>query len=140
MPLSHSPITSESAQRAFLLTELMRSTGEREFPAQLMSVFYFVAAHNGCKQEEVIKGCGLSASSVSRNVTWLGPQHRFEHRSGLKLVRRERDPHDYKRWRLYLTPKGETFLSLVEGFLSKPLDSLTTTKLEADDSTDQDLG
>ena len=140
MPLSHSPITSESAQRAFLLTELMRSTGEREFPAQLMSVFYFVAAHNGCKQEEVIKGCGLSPSSVSRNITWLGPQHRLEHRSGLKLVRRERDPHDYKRWRLYLTPKGETFLSLVEGFLSKPLDSLTTTKLEADDSTDQDLG
>ena len=140
MPRSHSPITNEAAQRAFLLTELMRSTGEREFPAQLMSVFYFIAAHNGCQQEEVINGCGLSASSVSRNVTWLGPQHRFEHRSGLKLVRRERDPHDYKRWRLFLTPKGKTFLGLVEGFLSKPIGMLTKTKLEADDSTDQDLG
>ena len=140
MPRSHSPLTSEFAQRAFLLTELMRSTGEREFPAQLMSVFYFIAAHNGCKQEEVIKGCGLSPSSVSRNVTWLGPQHRFEHRSGLKLVRRERDPNDYKRWRLFLTPKGETFLGLVEGFLSKPLSLITKTKLEANDSDNEDMG
>ena len=39
--------------RTHLIVELMRSTGEREFPAQLMSVFFWIAAHNGCKQEDL---------------------------------------------------------------------------------------
>ena len=128
--------------RAFLVIELLRSTGEREFPAQLMSVFCWIAAHDGCKQEDLVKNCSLSPSSVSRCVTWLGPQHRLEHRSGLKLVRRERDPDNYKAWRLYLTPKGEGFVRLMEQFMSSPaslLDSYTKPKEELH-VTDQDLG
>ncbi len=107
--------------RAFYIVELLRSTGEREFPAQLMQVFFWIAAHNGCKQEDLVKACGLSPSSVSRNVTWLGPQHRLEHRSGLRLVRRERDPDNYKAWRLYLTPKGEIFVNLLDNYAVAPL-------------------
>ena len=121
MPHSPPATTSEGALRAFYIVELLRSTGEREFPAQLMTVFFWIASHNGCKQEDVVKSCTMSASSVSRCVTWLGPRHRLEHRSGLKLVRRERDPDNYKAWRLYLTPKGEVFANLLDQYSSGPI-------------------
>lgn len=124
MPPSTPHLTSSGAMRAFLATELMRSSGEHKFPAQLMSVFYWVAAHNGCRQESISKWCDLSPSSVSRCVTWLGPKHRLEHRSGLKLVRRERDPNNYKSWLLYLTPKGEQFTELLDQYSSSTEDSL----------------
>ena len=131
--------------RAFLIVELLRSTGEREFPAQLMSIFFWIAAHNGCKQEDLVKACNMSASSVSRCVTWLGPRHRLEHRSGLKLVRRERDPKNYKAWRLYLTPKGEIFTNLVDNYATASASDPAFTKAKEqltayDNDNDQDLG
>ena len=143
MPRSTPKMTSEGAMRAFLVVELLRSTGEREFPAQLMSVFFWIAAHNGCKQSDLMKACNLAASSVSRCVTWLGPRHRLEHRSGLKLVRRERDPNDYKAWRLYLTPKGEIFTQLLEQYASGPaktLDLFTESSERLSAYDNQDLG
>ena len=80
-----------------------------------------IAAHNGCNQSEVAKAVGMSPSSVSRCVTWLGPKHRLEHRSGLLLIRREQDPKNYKAYKLYLTPKGEQFVNLVEQQLTMPI-------------------
>jgi DNA-binding MarR family transcriptional regulator len=116
--------------RAFMAVELMRSTGEHEFPAQLMAIFFWIASHNGCKQEDLVKYCTISKSSVSRCVTWLGPRHRLEHRSGLKLVRRERDPDNWRGYRLYLTPKGDTFVNLLDNYTKTNLDNLTKAKQE----------
>lgn len=113
-------LTSEDLFRAYLMVEVLRSTGEREFPMQLASTFLWIAAHDGCRQEDLIAATSMSASSVSRNVTWLGPQHRTG-KEGLRLVRREKDPEDPKRWRLYLTPKGVLFSRLIEKQLTGPL-------------------
>ena len=131
--------------RAFYVVELLRSTGEREFPAQLMAVFFWIASHEGCKQEEVAGKVHISPSSTSRCITWLGPRHRLEHRSGLRLVRRERDPDNYRAWRLYLTPKGRIFTELLDKHASAPLDAQLTAAVNAkkslmiyDQSTDQD--
>ena len=60
----------------------------------------------------------MSSSSVSRNVSWLGPKHRLG-RDGLKLVRREKDPRDPKRYLLYLTPAGKQLSSLIQSTLGK---------------------
>ncbi len=98
-------ISNNNLYRAYLVMELLRSTGEREFPLQLASVFFWIAAHNGCNQSEVAKAVGMSPSSVSRCVTWLGPKHRLEHRSGLLSIRREQDPKNYKAYKLFLTPQ-----------------------------------
>ena len=136
-------LTSEGALRAYLIVELLRSTGEREFPAQLMSCFYWIAAHDGCKQEDVAKAINMSPSSVSRCVTWLGPQHRLEHRSGLKLVRRERDPDNYKAYRLYLTPKGKIFTNILEQYSSGKVDTVGLSQIAMEamsNDDDQDLG
>jgi len=145
MPLNK--LTSEGAMRAFMVVELLRSTGEREFPAQLMSVFFWIAAHNGCKQSDVIANCNLAPSSVSRCITWLGPRHRLEHRSGLKLVRRERDPDDWRAWRLYLTPKGEIFTNLLDNYATAPASDPAFTKsiedviaYDSNNPDDQDVG
>ena len=137
MPLEK--LTSEGAMRAFMVIELLRSTGEREFPAQLMSVFFWVAAHNGCKQDDLMKHCNISRSSVSRCVKWLGPQHRLEHRSGLRLVRRERDPENWRGYLLYLTPRGEIFTNLLDNYASASLTTLTKARedLKAHDDTDE---
>ncbi len=148
MPRS-TPISSQAAYRVHAIVELMRSTGEREFPAQLMGIFFWIAAHDGCKQENLAESCNMSPSSVSRCVTWLGPRHRLEHRSGLRLIRRERDPDNYKAYRLYLTPKGKSFVHLIEDYWTQPvregLPNLPKAKAalaayDNQEATDQDLG
>ena len=77
-------------------------------------------------------------------MTWLGPRHRLEHRSGLKLVRRERDPDDYKAWKLYLTPRGKIFAQLLEQYTSGPVSTLDLYNTAQEDlsnvNDDEDLG
>ena len=116
-------LTSEACYRCYLIMEILRSTGEKEFPLQLASCFFYVASHDGCLQEEVVAFTKLSASAVSRNVSWLGSHHRLEHRQGLKLVRRERDAADYKKFRCFLTPKGQQFANLIEQHMSMSIAS-----------------
>lgn len=124
-------LTSLGAFRTYLVLEVLRSTGEREFPMQLAATFLWIASHDGCRQEDLIEATSMSPSSVSRNVTWLGPKHRLG-KEGLHLVRREVDPDDPKRWRIFLTPKGQQFARLIEK-------QLTYTAKEHD-HTYQDLG
>ena len=132
--------------RAFMIVELLRSTGEKEFPAQLMSIFFWIAAHNGCKQEDLVKECNISKSSVSRCVTWLGPRHRLEHRSGLRLVIRKQDPENHRAWRLFLTPKGQQFVRLLENQLNMPSSTMEKAvtvireQISYDSPDDQDDG
>ena len=124
--------------RAFWIVELLRSTGETEFPAQLMSIFFWIAAHDGCKQHDLIEACNISSSSVSRCVLWLGPRHRLQHRSGLRLVRQERDPEDYKAYRLYLTPRGKVFVGLLEQYVSGNVPSMEQFTQQKEDLTNDD--
>lgn len=114
------PMSSEPLYRFYLMVEVLRSTGEREFPMQLATTFLWIACHDGCRQEDLIEATSMSASSVSRNVSWLGAKHRTG-KEGLRLVRRERDPEDRKRWRVYLTPKGVQFARLIEKQMESPL-------------------
>lgn len=118
-------LTSSDLYRLYLVMELLRATGEKEFPMQLASVFFYVASHDGCQQEDVQLATGLSRSSVSRNVSWLSAHHRLEHRDGLKVLRRERDPNDFRRWKLFLTPKGHQWVNLIEQHLDGDLKKLS---------------
>ena len=113
--------TSEACYRCYLIMEILRATGEKEFPLQLASCFFYIASHDGCLQEDVIEFTKLSSSSVSRNVTWLGAHHRLSHRRGLMLVRRERDLKDYKKYRCFLTSKGQQVANLVGQHMSMSL-------------------
>ena len=114
------PISNPSAQKAYMVIELLRSSGEREFPMQLASCFFYGAAHDGCEQSELIDAVNISHSSVSRNVSWLGGKHRLDNRKGLELVRRERNPKNYKSWLLFLTPKGRQWATQIDNLLTVP--------------------
>ena len=63
-------ITNPNLYRAYLVMELLRSTGEREFPLQLASVFFWIAAHNGCKQQDVPKAVGMSHHGPAALLAW----------------------------------------------------------------------
>ena len=132
-------LTSEDAYRAYLLIELLRSTGEREFPLQLASVLFYVMSHDGCQQGDIATGTGLSSSSVTRNLQWLSESHRLEEREGLKLVRRERDEHDYKRYRIFLTPKGKGWMNLVSQIQSMPIQEINHHDQDTWTENDQDV-
>lgn len=126
MSLHRKPqLTSADLYRLYLVMELLRSTGEKEFPMQLASVFFYVASHDGCQQEDIQIATGLSRSSVSRNVSWLSSHHRLEHRDGLKVLRRERDPYDFRRWKIFLTPKGQRWVNLIEHHMGGSLKELS---------------
>lgn len=108
-----------SLHRMYMAFEVLRAT-EREFPAQLVSTFLYICTHNGCRQEDLMEATSMTSSSVSRNVTWLGPKHRLG-KDGLKWIYREVDPIDPKRYRLYLSRKGEQIAKLLEKTLESPV-------------------
>ena len=103
----------DALMRLYRALEVLRSTGEREFPLQLAVSFAWVAAHDGCLQADIPEQIGMSRSSVSRCLDWLSSSHRSG-KPGLNLIRRERDHIDRKRFRIWLTPKGEQFARLIE--------------------------
>lgn len=107
------PPTPNHLLRMFKALEVLRSTGEREFPLQLAVTFMWAAAHDGCLQADIAKAVSMSPSSVSRCLDWLSVQHRSG-KPGLNLIRRERDEVDPKRWRIWLTAKGSQFARLIE--------------------------
>ena len=81
MPLNHPALTSDACYRAFLMVQLLRSTGEHEFPAPLMALFFWIAAHDGCKQADLAAQLDMSQSSISRMLMMtLFATH------GLKLI------------------------------------------------------
>ena len=101
--------------------ELLR-TLDREFPMQLASILSWVAAHDGCDQEDISKALSMSTSSVSRNLQRLGPMNRFQ-KPGFMLLEQLQDtrPGRSKYKRIRLTTKGKQFLKS----LKNALDPLT---------------
>ena len=98
----------------FKATETIRKhANEREFPAQVQSVFLAIASskNQDLRQGDLQEICGMSASSVSRNVSWLGPRNKLKRRDGLKWVEIYEDPQDYKRKRVRLTALGRRIAS-----------------------------
>ncbi|AGF91118.1 transcriptional regulator [Synechococcus phage S-CBP2] len=104
--------TERKACRLLASLELFRVAGGREFPIQLLLFFLYVASHDGCRQSVLTKAVGMSTASVSRCLDKLGSTDRHGN-PGLHLIVRKQDPTDYKQWRIYLTPKGQTIVDLM---------------------------
>ena len=92
--------------------EMFRVAGGRDIPIQLVIVFMQIAANDGILQQSLVRMSCLSEASVSRMVDWLGDSQRPD-KSGLRLIRKERDPEYHKRWKLFLTPKGQQVAALM---------------------------
>tara|TARA_R100000406_G_scaffold43578_1_gene29236 strand:- start:277 stop:648 length:372 start_codon:yes stop_codon:yes gene_type:complete len=103
--------------RFYQALEQLRATGLREFPLQLAATYAYICSHEGSLQEDLPDAIHMSRSSVSRNVAWLGLKNSVTGKEGLRLVYRERDPDNYKKYRLYLTPKGKIFRDQIKNIL-----------------------
>ncbi len=78
-----------------------------EMPAQVMSVFFYVAScDDGCTTAELQEELGLTAASMSRNTTWLTGQHRTNPARGLNLITKEVYPANKRLRYLRLTQQG----------------------------------
>ncbi len=94
---------------------LLLRSHEREFPAQLLQVFFYICTHEGQSQIEIGKAIGMTSSSVSRNVSWLSHHHRLG-KPGLKMVYRklgETSNKGHKYQHVFLTPKGKETARLI---------------------------
>ena len=114
------PASDDELYRFYLALEQLRTTGLREFPLQLAVVLTFIASQDldtGVLQEDLVKATNLTRSSVSRNVSWLASKNLTTGKDGLHLVYRERDPNDHKRWRVFLTPHGKSFVAQLKRIL-----------------------
>jgi len=97
-------------------SELMLRVVERfreidaEMQAQAMAVLLKVAKHTvPIKMAEIAEELGLSQSTVSRNVAYLGDWNRRKE-AGHKLLEAYEDPAERRRKLVRLTAKGRRFV------------------------------
>ena len=101
----------------FRANEIIRKhANEREFPAQVTSVFLAIATKGDMRQGDLSAMTGLSKSSVSRNVSWLGPRNALKRRDGLRWIEIYQDPNNHKRNRVRLTALGRQVVAEALGF------------------------
>ena len=105
MTTGSNPVKDRLFERLRRSIDLLR-TFEHEIPGQVISVFFYVCARNGCKTTPIPKDLGLASSSVSRCTDWLSDYHRLG-KPGMGLIVKKKDAMDQRVRRLYLTPKGE---------------------------------
>jgi DNA-binding MarR family transcriptional regulator len=98
------------------VVDLMR-TFESEIPGQVISVFFYVCAHNGCMIKYMHKELGIAQSSISRCTDWLSDYHRLG-KPGMGLIIKKFDPADKRIKRVWLTPKGQLVKQQIEELIS----------------------
>ena len=98
---------------AFELLRLM----DREIPGQLVSAFLYIASHNPCHKQALEEDLGFETSSGSRTTSWLSDYHRLG-KPGLGLIKKYKDPTNWRRVLLKLTPKGETLIKQMKEFIN----------------------
>lgn len=108
-------IRDRQFERLRKVVDLLR-TFESEIPGQVISVFMYVCARNGCTATPMGKDLGLAQSSISRCTDWLSDYHRLG-KPGMGLVVKKVDPGDRRVKRIYLTPKGELLKTKIEELL-----------------------
>ena len=79
-------------------------------PAELLQVFSYVCANNGCQKLQVEKALGLSSSAGSRQLNWLANKHEVGNgkpkKPGLRLIELRKGYDDWRSLRCHLTDKG----------------------------------
>ena len=107
-----------SIQRFLQAVRLLRRIGP-QLRASQIDLVLAVAVNPGRSQTELARDCALTPAAVSRQVDVLGVTGRKDDiggKAGLLCIKR--DPLDDRIWRVYLTPEGEQFASLLETILN----------------------
>lgn len=109
-------VTDLSLDRLRRVIDLMRLF-DQQIPAQVLSVFFYVASHDGCSTNRMPEELGLAQSSISRCTDWLSDYHRLG-KPGMGLIVKKKDPYDSRLRRVYLTDKGRNVINQIKELLS----------------------
>ena len=93
--------------------ELLRLL-DTEMPAQLVTTFFFIAAHGPVDTVTVANRLNMKRSSVSRNTDWLSANHRLKNKAGLGLIIKEDHPTNWRTRLCRLSPKGESLIKQIK--------------------------
>lgn len=106
-------LVDPQARRIYDAIELLRIL-DREMPAQLVSTFLYIAAHETVDTLQIAEATGMAKSSVSRNTDWLSSHHRIKTRVGLGLITKEENPLNWRTRNCRLTPKGASLIKQIK--------------------------
>lgn len=101
-------LTDEVSQSLLSGIELLRIL-DREVPAQVLSCFLYIAAHNPCHKQALEEDLDFTTASASRNIDMLCVKNRLK-KPGFGLVWKDYDPSNRRRLMCGLTPKGEALI------------------------------
>ena len=93
--------------------ELLRLL-DTEMPAQLVTTFFFIAAHGPVDTVTIANSLNLKRSSCSRNTDWLSANHRLPNKAGLGLIIKEEHPTNWRTRLCRLSPKGESLIKQIK--------------------------
>jgi len=93
--------------------ELLRLL-DTEMPAQLVTTYFFIAAHGPVDTVTIANRLNLRRSSVSRNTDWLSAHHRLPNKAGLGLIIKEEHPTNWRTRLCRLSPKGESLIKQIK--------------------------
>lgn len=94
-------------------------TASPQLRASQVDLLLTIAMNPGRTQTELAHLCDLTISAVSRAVDVLGASGRRDGRGGkLGLIEAKRNPDDDRIVQIYLTSKGEHFVSLLEALIN----------------------
>ena len=93
--------------------ELLRLL-DTEMPAQLVTTFFFIAAHGPVDTVTIANSLNLKRSSCSRNTDWLSANHRLPNKAGLGLIIKEDPPTNWRTRLCRLSPKGESLIKQIK--------------------------
>ena len=93
--------------------ELLRLL-DTEMPAQLVTTFFFIAAHGPVDTVTIANSLNMKRSSCSRNTDWLSANHRLPNKAGLGLIIKEDHPTNWRTRICRLSPKGESLIKQIK--------------------------
>ena len=87
---------------------------DTEMPAQLVTTFFFIAAHGPVDTVTIANSLNMKRSSCSRNTDWLSANHRLPNKAGLGLIIKEDHPTNWRTRICRLSPKGESLIKQIK--------------------------
>ena len=100
--------TDHQMERLLKAVELFRKH-DSEMPAQVMSVFLYIASHDDCSKvqlQDAYDGLNMPSASASRNTDYLAKKHRLG-KKGLNWIVKYRDDTDKRKQIMKLSIEGQ---------------------------------
>jgi len=110
--------TDLEMEKLLKVMELFRSY-DPELPAQVISVFLYIASHNDCSKvqlQDKTDGLNMPSASASRNTDWLSHKHRLGKR-GLNWIVKYRDKTDRRKQIMKLSAQGQFLIEQLREIL-----------------------